>query len=47
MPSWGDVFVSEGVGKSTKLEDAVKASDEASRRIAGLVRYVESIQVSQ
>ena len=44
MPSWGDVFVSEGVGKSTKLEDAMKASDDASRRIAGLIRYIESIQ---
>lgn len=44
MPSWGDVFVSEGVGKSTKLEDAMKASDDASRRIAGLIRYIETIQ---
>lgn len=47
MPSWGDVFISEGVGSSTKLEDAVKASDEASRRIAGLVRYIESIQAGR
>ena len=44
MPSWGDVFISEGVGQSTKLEDAIHASDDAARRIAGLVRYVESIQ---
>jgi len=44
MPSWGDVFISEGVGESTKLEDAVQASDDASRRIAGLMRYIESIQ---
>ena len=44
MPIWGDVFVSEGVGKSTKVEDAMKASDDAARRIAGLVRYVSSIQ---
>ena len=44
MPVWGDVFVSEGVGKSTRIEDAVKASDDASRRIQGLVRYIESIQ---
>lgn len=44
MPVWGDVFVTEGVGKSTKLEDAMKASGDASRRIAGLVRYIESIQ---
>lgn len=44
MPSWGDVFISEGVGSSTRLEDAMKASDDASRRIAGLVRYIESIQ---
>lgn len=44
MPVWGDVFVSEGVGKSTKIEDALKASDDASRRIQGLMRYVESIQ---
>jgi mono/diheme cytochrome c family protein len=47
MPIWGDVFVSEGVGNSTKLEDALKASDDASRRIAGLVRYIESIQAGQ
>ena len=46
MPSWGDVFVSEGVGKSTKLEDAMKASDDASRRIAGLMRYIETIQTT-
>ncbi|MFN4141364.1 c-type cytochrome [Aestuariivirga sp.] len=46
MPSWGDVFVSEGVGKSTKIEDAMKASDDASRRIAGLMRYIESIQAA-
>ena len=45
MPIWGDVFVTEQVGKSTKVEDAMKASDEASRRIAGLVKYVASIQV--
>ena len=45
MPIWGDVFVTEEVGKSTRIEDAMKASDDASRRIAGLVRYVESIQV--
>ena len=44
MPIWGDVFVTEEVGNSTKVEDAMKASDEASRRIAGLVRYVEAIQ---
>ena len=44
MPIWGDVFVSEGVGKSTSLADAMKASDDASRRIAGLVKYVESVQ---
>ena len=46
MPIWGDVFVTEEVGKSTRIEDAVKASDEASRRIAGLVRYVRSLQAS-
>jgi mono/diheme cytochrome c family protein len=44
MPSWGDVFITEGVGTSTKIEDAMKASDDASRRIAGLMRYIESIQ---
>lgn len=44
MPIWGDVFVTEEVGKSTKVEDAMKASDDASRRIAGLVKYVQSIQ---
>jgi mono/diheme cytochrome c family protein len=47
MPSWGDVFISEGVGESTKLEDALRASDDASRRIAGLLRYIESIQAAQ
>ncbi|WP_373502742.1 cytochrome c [Aestuariivirga sp.] len=46
MPIWGDVFVTEGVGGSVKLEDAMKASDDASRRIAGLVRYIRSIQAS-
>jgi mono/diheme cytochrome c family protein len=47
MPIWGDVFVTEQVGKSTTIEQALKASDEASRRISALVHYVESIQVSQ
>jgi mono/diheme cytochrome c family protein len=47
MPSWGDVFISEGVGESTKLEDALRAADDASRRIAGLLRYIESIQAAQ
>jgi mono/diheme cytochrome c family protein len=45
MPIWGDVFVTEAVGKSVKLEDAMKASDKASRRITSLVAYIESIQV--
>ena len=44
MPIWGDVFVTEEVGKSTSIADAVKASDEASQRISGLVKYVESLQ---
>ena len=44
MPIWGDVFVTEQVGKSTKVADAIKASDEASKRIAGLVKYIESLQ---
>ena len=46
MPIWGDVFVTEEVGKSTKVEDAMKASDDASRRISGLVAYVQSIQAA-
>lgn len=46
MPSWGDVFISEEIGSSTKIEDAMKASDEASRRIAGLMQYIESIQAA-
>ena len=45
MPIWGDVFVTEGVGTSTSVDDALKASDEASRRIAALVRYLETLQV--
>lgn len=44
MPYWGDVFISEDIANSTKLEDAMKAADDASRRIAGLMRYIESIQ---
>lgn len=47
MPVWGDVFVSEAVGDSVKLEDALKASDKAARRIDNLVRYLESIQAAQ
>ena len=46
MPTWGDVFLTEGVGKSTTLADAMKASDDASRRIAALVRYIASIQAA-
>lgn len=44
MPVWGDVFVSEAVGDSVSLEDAMKASDEASQRIGNLVAYIKSIQ---
>ena len=44
MPAWGDVFISESVGESTDLADALQASDDASRRIAGLMHYLESIQ---
>jgi hypothetical protein len=46
MPIWGDVFVSQNVGKSTRIEDARKASDDASRRIMGLMHYIETIQAS-
>ena len=46
MPVWGDVFVSEDIGGSVKLEDAGKAADDATRRIAGLVAYIESIQAA-
>ena len=46
MPSWGDVFISEGIGASTKIEDAMKVSDDASRRIADLMHYIESIQAT-
>lgn len=46
MPSWGDVFISQGIGASTKIEDAMKVSDDASRRIAGLMHYIESIQAT-
>jgi hypothetical protein len=35
------------VGGSTKLDDALKAADDASRRIAGLMQYIESIQAAQ
>jgi mono/diheme cytochrome c family protein len=44
MPVWGDVFVSEGVGQSTSVADALRASDDASRRIAGLMHYLETLQ---
>lgn len=44
MPAWGDVFVTEDIGGSTDLDDAEKAADDASRRIAGLVRYIQSTQ---
>lgn len=44
MPVWGDVFVSEAVGNSVRLEDALKASDATARRIEALVAYLRSIQ---
>lgn len=44
MPVWGDVFLNEDLGSSTSLEDAVKATDDASKRILALVRYIETIQ---
>lgn len=44
MPVWGDVFLSEKIGGSTKIEDAVKASDDTSKRILALLRYIETIQ---
>ena len=46
MPIWGDVFITESVGKSTKLEDAMKASDDTSRRIVALLRYIETLQAA-
>ena len=46
MPIWGDVFITESIGKSTKLEDAMKASDDTSRRIVALVRYIETLQAA-
>ncbi len=45
MPVWGDLFVTAEIGASTKLEDAMKASDHAAQRIVGLVRYIEQMQV--
>ena len=47
MPIWGNVFVTEQLGKSTTIEQALKASDEASKRIVALVKYVETIQEPQ
>lgn len=44
MPVWGDIFLSEAIGDSVDLKDAARASEEAARRIANLVRYIESIQ---
>lgn len=44
MPVWGDLFVSAELGNSVKLEDAMKASDTATKRIVGLLRYIKSIQ---
>ena len=44
MPVWGDVFVTEAIGKSVRLEDALKASDAATRRIVALLAYIETIQ---
>ena len=46
MPIWGDVFITESVGNSTKLEDAMKASDDTSRRIVALMRYIETLQAA-
>lgn len=46
MPIWGDVFITESVGKSTKLEGAMKASDDTSRRIVALIRYIETLQAA-
>ncbi len=44
MPVWGDVFLNEDLGDSTSLKDAVRATDDASKRILALVRYIETIQ---
>jgi hypothetical protein len=44
MPVWGDIFVEEAVGRAVTLEAALKASDTATLRIVGLLRYIETIQ---
>jgi mono/diheme cytochrome c family protein len=44
MPVWGDIFVEQAVGSSVSLADALKASDTATLRIVGLLRYIETMQ---
>ena len=46
MPIWGDVFVSQNVGDSVKLQDAMRASDDASRHIAALIGYIRTMQAA-
>lgn len=45
MPVWGDWLMDEEMGGSTSLDEAQAAEKEVERRVMGIVRYLESLQV--
>lgn len=47
MPVWGDIFIAEEVGGSLDIEDAQRSITAVTKRLEGLVDYIESLQVSE
>lgn len=47
MPIWGDWLMDETIEGGTSLEDAKAAEQEIERRVMGIVKYLESLQVEK
>lgn len=45
MPAWGDWLMDEAIEDNTSLDAAEAAEKEIARRVMGIVKYLESLQV--
>ncbi|MGE3874513.1 MAG: cytochrome c [Parvibaculaceae bacterium] len=45
MPVWGDWLMDEAIEDNTSLDAAEAAEKEIARRVMGIVKYIESLQV--
>lgn len=45
MPVWGDWLMDEAIEDNTSLDAAEAAEKEIARRVMGIVKYLESLQV--